>query len=291
MAYAHTTVVRNTFIVVLEDAEAESDTFRRQCSDPLPRPSFADARNDGDACVSPQHELCGKTKALRSPRTSVGCDDSDYLSQDEWSPIDTPVVSPRVESSNSPWAGRLLQQQHQCFQKPTSPQLLALPSEWQGKTSVMIRNISYQCNRLMFCGELDKAGFQGQYDYVYLPINVGRGTSKGYGFANFVDDRTAYRFKELFNGRKMDVPGQFKQLEVIPANLQGYSQNSSHYITKQRELCSDSSVAQVQSSQVTRKSKEEKQSSTPHLMPSSCHQCHRDVPACARFCQWCGVGL
>eukprot|EP00928_Gymnodinium_smaydae_P069416 TRINITY_DN5289_c0_g4_i2.p1 TRINITY_DN5289_c0_g4~~TRINITY_DN5289_c0_g4_i2.p1 ORF type:complete len:347 (+),score=24.67 TRINITY_DN5289_c0_g4_i2:76-1041(+) len=131
------------------------------------------------------------------------------------------------------------------FEEPQRPQHLlvdrdALPSEWQGKTSVMVRNIAYNCTRAMFSHALKRAGFENSYDYMYLPIDPRRGTSKGYLFLNFSDDITAYRFKVHFDGKKMDVPESSKLLKVIPANLQGYSENVSHYISKQNELLIDS---------------------------------------------------
>eukprot|EP00928_Gymnodinium_smaydae_P069417 TRINITY_DN5289_c0_g4_i3.p1 TRINITY_DN5289_c0_g4~~TRINITY_DN5289_c0_g4_i3.p1 ORF type:complete len:312 (+),score=23.05 TRINITY_DN5289_c0_g4_i3:68-1003(+) len=127
------------------------------------------------------------------------------------------------------------------LEEPQCPQNLSdvhdvLPSEWQGKTSVMVRNIPYKCTRPMFFEAVKRAGFENLYDYAYMPLNAGRATSKGYAFLNFSDDITAYRFKVHFDGKKMDVPKKSKLLEVIPANLQGYLRNEAHYITKQHEL-------------------------------------------------------
>eukprot|EP00928_Gymnodinium_smaydae_P078407 TRINITY_DN6232_c0_g1_i1.p1 TRINITY_DN6232_c0_g1~~TRINITY_DN6232_c0_g1_i1.p1 ORF type:complete len:570 (+),score=54.42 TRINITY_DN6232_c0_g1_i1:59-1768(+) len=110
-----------------------------------------------------------------------------------------------------------------------------VPIEWQGKTSVMIRNIKYSCFEPMLQEELHKAGFEGLFDYVYIPMNVERGSSRGYAFVNFLDADTAYAFKEKFHGRRSDSLGLAKQLEVIPANLQGYCQNVCHYVEKQNE--------------------------------------------------------
>eukprot|EP00928_Gymnodinium_smaydae_P069418 TRINITY_DN5289_c0_g5_i1.p1 TRINITY_DN5289_c0_g5~~TRINITY_DN5289_c0_g5_i1.p1 ORF type:complete len:328 (+),score=37.32 TRINITY_DN5289_c0_g5_i1:74-1057(+) len=115
-----------------------------------------------------------------------------------------------------------------------------LPSEWQGKTSVMVRNISYKCTRAVFYNMLKRAGFEDSFDYLYLPVIAGRDTSKGYAFINFSDDATAYRFKVHFDGKKLDMPKANKLIEVIPAKLQGFSENESHYIAKQNELLIES---------------------------------------------------
>eukprot|EP00928_Gymnodinium_smaydae_P085849 TRINITY_DN6951_c0_g1_i3.p1 TRINITY_DN6951_c0_g1~~TRINITY_DN6951_c0_g1_i3.p1 ORF type:complete len:280 (+),score=33.49 TRINITY_DN6951_c0_g1_i3:62-901(+) len=279
MASAHAVIVKNTFINLLENNEDDDAAFPRQWSDPLPRPSVLDAQEQGDADAVSKAELAKVIDAVESPRTSVGCDESESecCSREEWSSVDTPVMSPRTPCAppgHYDAAGVVLQQH--LFGRHASASPVDVPSEWQGKTSVMVRNISYQCTQIMFCEELDKAGFQNQYDYVYVPINAVRSTSKGYAFANFMDDRTAYRFKMHFDGVKMNVPGSVKRLEIIPANLQGYAQNASHYMAKQSEVSTASSIpAVVSEEQPTR----------------SCHQCQAKVPIGARFCQWCGVGL
>eukprot|EP00928_Gymnodinium_smaydae_P032601 TRINITY_DN23565_c0_g1_i2.p1 TRINITY_DN23565_c0_g1~~TRINITY_DN23565_c0_g1_i2.p1 ORF type:complete len:278 (+),score=34.05 TRINITY_DN23565_c0_g1_i2:58-891(+) len=277
MASAHAVMVKNTFINLVEHTEDDSTAFPRQWSDPLPRRCRVDSEEKDDVSINTKVGLDEKTAALESPRTSAGCGDSESecCSREELSSVDTPVMSPRAHTlvAYAPCGylnAAACSLQQQMFESLASARPIDIPSEWQGKTSVMVRNISYQCSRIMFCEELNKAGFQNQYDYVYVPVNAGRGTSKGYAFANFVDDRTAYRFKAKFDGFKMNVPGSVKRLEIIPANLQGYAQNASHYISKQSEM----SVAP----------------SEEHPTQSCC-QCQAKVLTRARFCQWCGAGL
>eukprot|EP00928_Gymnodinium_smaydae_P078807 TRINITY_DN62881_c0_g1_i1.p1 TRINITY_DN62881_c0_g1~~TRINITY_DN62881_c0_g1_i1.p1 ORF type:complete len:276 (-),score=42.29 TRINITY_DN62881_c0_g1_i1:544-1371(-) len=103
-----------------------------------------------------------------------------------------------------------------------------VPSEWQGKMSVMVRNLPYKCTPSMFFDELCQAGFENLVDYIYVPVNYKGMTCKGYAFANFVDSSSAYDFFCRFNARKMNIPGSKKLLEVTPAFLQGYDQNSSN---------------------------------------------------------------
>eukprot|EP00928_Gymnodinium_smaydae_P013371 TRINITY_DN1487_c1_g1_i2.p1 TRINITY_DN1487_c1_g1~~TRINITY_DN1487_c1_g1_i2.p1 ORF type:complete len:308 (+),score=53.10 TRINITY_DN1487_c1_g1_i2:57-980(+) len=307
MACTYNVVVRNTFINVLEHDEHEEDVVRRNArprtwSDPLPHFDSVDSECDA-------REDCPKDVALDSAtetvETSDGYEPSEgaSFSQEEWSSIDTPVLSPReaaFESKSSvclDLVGGLLQPGVSKDTKGLDKQ--DLPVEWQGKTSVMVRNISYKCSRNMFVEELNNAGFKGLFDYAYVPINAGRGTSKGYAFANFVDDRTAYRFKEQFDGRKMNIPGGLKLLEVIPANLQGYSQNASHYIVKQSELSFTVKTPSATMTKHSTKCNEGKQNniathsdkSPEEHSASSCPQCKRHVLSKARFCQWCGVGL
>eukprot|EP00928_Gymnodinium_smaydae_P022507 TRINITY_DN1887_c0_g2_i1.p1 TRINITY_DN1887_c0_g2~~TRINITY_DN1887_c0_g2_i1.p1 ORF type:complete len:305 (-),score=29.60 TRINITY_DN1887_c0_g2_i1:521-1435(-) len=304
MACAHNVVVKNTFINVLDNDNFENEPCKmngraRTLSDPLPQLASEEPDMQRFEDNPKETGLDATAIALESPRTSVGYEDSDDtpFSQEEWSSIGTPVLSPRVEMvasatmACSDTATRFMNKPR--LDELIAPKQLDIPSEWHGKTSVMVRNISYKCSRSMFCEALDKAGYKNMFDYVYVPINAGRGTSKGYAFANFVDDRTAYRFKQQFDGRKMDVPGAFKLLEIIPANLQGYSQNASHYITKQSELSTvprndfdQSSHTNADCTHVVRSKSPEEESKS-----STCHQCQRQVLCRARFCQWCGSGL
>eukprot|EP00928_Gymnodinium_smaydae_P077687 TRINITY_DN610_c0_g1_i7.p1 TRINITY_DN610_c0_g1~~TRINITY_DN610_c0_g1_i7.p1 ORF type:complete len:314 (-),score=35.91 TRINITY_DN610_c0_g1_i7:511-1452(-) len=313
MVCAHSVVVKNTFINVLEDDEQVDDGFvmqtrTRTLSDPLPQLSSKHSTVHTHEIDLEEVGDDAKAFALDSPRTSVGDSDSEsgLSSHQEWSPIDTPVNSPRpallLYPSLSPPDAASIFCLPPAIDQPVEPKHLDIPSEWHGKTSVMVRNISYKCCRMTFSEALDKAGYKNLFDYVYVPINSVRATSKGYAFVNFVDDRTAYRFKNQFEGRKMDVPGSFKLLEIIPANLQGYSQNSTHYIAKQSELTAASNTHPAQMSHFPMKlsqvekskgivSEERRQSRDECQKYSNCHQCRRQVLTRARFCHWCGAGL
>eukprot|EP00928_Gymnodinium_smaydae_P021484 TRINITY_DN18383_c0_g5_i1.p1 TRINITY_DN18383_c0_g5~~TRINITY_DN18383_c0_g5_i1.p1 ORF type:complete len:361 (+),score=49.97 TRINITY_DN18383_c0_g5_i1:54-1085(+) len=107
-----------------------------------------------------------------------------------------------------------------------------LPIEWQGKTSVCLKNVPYRFTRDMFHEELRIAGFEGTYDYMYLPFHGQAGSKgKGYAFLNFVSDRIAYKFKCKFDAHCFhDASGNgSRPLIIIPSNLQGYEDNVSHY--------------------------------------------------------------
>eukprot|EP00928_Gymnodinium_smaydae_P051542 TRINITY_DN3509_c0_g2_i1.p1 TRINITY_DN3509_c0_g2~~TRINITY_DN3509_c0_g2_i1.p1 ORF type:complete len:299 (+),score=44.33 TRINITY_DN3509_c0_g2_i1:54-950(+) len=277
MASSNNVVIRNTFISVMDEEEAETPTSRpRLLSDP-----------------TPQHYQ----KQSAGPR---GAENQNVET-------DTSTSSPRnflhdLEESDASSSNR------DCGLRPPQDHA-GIPAEWRGKSSVMVRNISYKCTRTMFREELDKAGFENMYDYAYVPVNTGRGTSKGYAFVNFVDPPTAYRFKERFDGCRMDVPGGMKVLEVIPANLQGYSQNVSHYIDKQNELSAagktspplksgmderrgrfDGRKILNQARKPLRRTDDASQQENNETI-SCCHQCHNHVLSKSRFCHWCGAAL
>eukprot|EP00928_Gymnodinium_smaydae_P022506 TRINITY_DN1887_c0_g1_i1.p1 TRINITY_DN1887_c0_g1~~TRINITY_DN1887_c0_g1_i1.p1 ORF type:complete len:285 (-),score=35.13 TRINITY_DN1887_c0_g1_i1:539-1393(-) len=284
MMCAHNVVIKNTFINVFEDDSSDDETCStrtrpRLFSEPLPKLS--------SKVIAMQNADSG----LESRKTSAGDSEDEVSSQQELSSNATPVHSPRQVLLLCPLytslgaVGGLLS--HPTFVETVAPKHMDIPMEWQGKTSVMVRNISYKCSRIMFCEALNRAGYKNLFDYVYVPMNVVRSTSKGYAFVNFVDDRTAYKFKNRFHGRKMDVPGSFKLLEIIPANLQGYSKNSTHYIAKQCEL---SSVPKMYPERMSNDVDEGSFMDT-RSTSSSCHDCQRKVLPQAQFCHWCGAGL
>eukprot|EP00928_Gymnodinium_smaydae_P069412 TRINITY_DN5289_c0_g1_i2.p1 TRINITY_DN5289_c0_g1~~TRINITY_DN5289_c0_g1_i2.p1 ORF type:complete len:433 (+),score=58.36 TRINITY_DN5289_c0_g1_i2:37-1299(+) len=264
MVFPHKVVVKNTFISLEEEdafsiEDVRTKTMTRTKSDPTLRLSFGDnpkpcgefhRLNDGT------DEGMEAALSRGTSATTVGSEDSedDSCSYVERSSLDTSAVPHAcdseipapMESNSCASVGGYDHPPGEFFlphsvEEPRSPKQPAdsddaMPKEWQGKTSIMVRNISYKCTRATFFNMLKTAGFENLFDYVYLPVNAGRGTSKGYAFVNFIDDISAYRFKVRFDGQKVNIPGGSKRLEVIPANLQGYSQNASHYITKQNDL-------------------------------------------------------
>jgi len=73
----------------------------------------------------------------------------------------------------------------------------------------MVRNIPNKYDRSRLLALFDSHGFQGTYDFVYLPIDYERRTGLGYAFVNFVTHQDADRFKCYFNGfKKWGVPSR-----------------------------------------------------------------------------------
>lgn len=99
---------------------------------------------------------------------------------------------------------------------------------YPGYTTVMLRNIPNRYTRDMLIRRLDK-GYQGLYDFVYLPIDFSSRCNVGYAFINFRTPAGAQRFMQEFHGAKtkLCLPGfgSAKVAEVSFARVQGRQQN------------------------------------------------------------------
>eukprot|EP00928_Gymnodinium_smaydae_P001572 TRINITY_DN10574_c0_g2_i1.p1 TRINITY_DN10574_c0_g2~~TRINITY_DN10574_c0_g2_i1.p1 ORF type:complete len:367 (-),score=32.89 TRINITY_DN10574_c0_g2_i1:81-1181(-) len=195
--------VKRTFVVVDEQPERTDNFFPRLFSDPVTyRQHFDHARMDR------QPNMENALKASLDEPQGIYQDDDYHASLG--SEMHTAFPGSGAIGDAVPGIGA------------------DLPSEWRGMTSVMVRNLSYKCTPKRFNDELCKAGFEGLFDYTYVPVNYSSYTCKGYAFVNFVDAHTAYRFYTVFDSQKMRIPGSKKLLEVTPSNLQGYNQNITH---------------------------------------------------------------
>ena len=69
--------------------------------------------------------------------------------------------------------------------------------EW---TTVMLRNLPNNYNRAMILALLDKEGFEGKYNFLYLPIDFRTRACMGYAFVNLVDPAHVPDFWAKFSG-------------------------------------------------------------------------------------------
>jgi len=104
-----------------------------------------------------------------------------------------------------------------------------VPAEWSKVTTVMMRHIPNKYTQRMLVEEVNRAGFLGAWDFLYLPIDLETVANKGYAFLNFVDPRFAWMFCKTFEGRQMNRFDSSKVISVTIATLQGFEANYSHY--------------------------------------------------------------
>jgi hypothetical protein len=64
----------------------------------------------------------------------------------------------------------------------------------------MFKNLPKEFTREMFVEQLNSQGFEGEFDFVYLPFDHVHNVSVGYAFANLKTNAIAKRCRECFEG-------------------------------------------------------------------------------------------
>mmetsp|Transcript_75307 Transcript_75307/g.211156 ORF Transcript_75307/g.211156 Transcript_75307/m.211156 type:complete len:375 (-) Transcript_75307:186-1310(-) len=103
------------------------------------------------------------------------------------------------------------------------------PPDWAQTTTVMMRNLPNKYTQRMLLSEINLTGFLGVFDFLYLPIDPETNANRGYAFLNFIDPGFAWMFKLSYEGRKMLRFNSNKVVSVMPATLQGFEANYTHY--------------------------------------------------------------
>lgn len=82
------------------------------------------------------------------------------------------------------------------------------------KTTVMLRNVPYNCPRDSVVKMMDEAGFCGLYNFIYLPIDFRSKSGFGYAFINMVSNDAAEKFFVQFN-RFSDWPMRSQKVAEV----------------------------------------------------------------------------
>lgn len=97
-------------------------------------------------------------------------------------------------------------------------------------TTIMMRNIPSEYTGLMLLTLLNKNGFNGSYDLVYLPMDYHNRVGFGYAFINFVSPEAAQNFRLVFEGFSDWGMASDKVCEVCWSNvLQGVEAHIERY--------------------------------------------------------------
>jgi len=105
----------------------------------------------------------------------------------------------------------------------TTPQTAPL---LEGTTTLMVRNLPQELLQKEFLEELDRAGFAGLYDFVYMPCSFEARESKGYVFVNFCTSTAAASFAAGWHrSRRLAPDGSMPPLNVSAATVQGLQAN------------------------------------------------------------------
>lgn len=73
-------------------------------------------------------------------------------------------------------------------------------SEEVSRTTVMLRNLPNNYTREMLLELVNSEGFEGAYDFLYLPIDFKSQAGLGYAFVNLLSPSVAQRFWKHFDG-------------------------------------------------------------------------------------------
>jgi len=93
-------------------------------------------------------------------------------------------------------------------------------------TTLMIRNLPHDITQMDLLAELHENGFEGAYDFLYMPANFCSGRGKGYAFINFTRKSTARRFvSEWHKGLRFGAGQNHRGLSISAAAVQGREAN------------------------------------------------------------------
>lgn len=104
-------------------------------------------------------------------------------------------------------------------------------SAWESEkeTTKIMKNVPLDFTREQLIGVLDEHGFQGKYNFVYLPVNFRTSQLYGYAFVNFTCEAFAEDFESQFNGfSEWGVPSELT-CEVKSSAHQGLNGNIMRY--------------------------------------------------------------
>jgi len=93
-------------------------------------------------------------------------------------------------------------------------------------TTLMIRNLPHDLTQMDLIAALDESGFEGAYDFLYMPSNFCSGRGKGYAFINFIQQEAARRFvSEWHKGVRLCAGRDRGGLSISAAAVQGREAN------------------------------------------------------------------
>lgn len=92
-------------------------------------------------------------------------------------------------------------------------------------TTMMLKNIPCRKSQEEVMMHIDQKNFGGRYDFFYLPRDVKFRANLGYAFINFLTPEDASAFSDEMNGYRFSGSGSTKACAVVPAHVQGLTNN------------------------------------------------------------------
>mmetsp|Transcript_66858 Transcript_66858/g.145815 ORF Transcript_66858/g.145815 Transcript_66858/m.145815 type:complete len:352 (-) Transcript_66858:241-1296(-) len=219
-------VVKNTFLhVVGAEGNSSEDTVycgscRREKSEPakLHRSLY---ESGGSTCSTMLGTQCSETTVEKA-------DESDSSGHATWpSTHEADSESQRVQASSVQAVSRP-GRERRSRNKDAVQDLV----QWDDSiVAVMVRQIPRHYTQSMFLKLVNRKGFKGLFNFLYLLFDYKKGINVGYGFVNFVKPEYARAFHSAFNGVYVEKHYKMrsKPLYVHPALVQGYEANVKHF--------------------------------------------------------------
>lgn len=99
----------------------------------------------------------------------------------------------------------------------------------QGRTTLMVRNIPNKYSQDQMVSILKNVGFEGMYDFLYLPVDFRNKCNLGYAFINMCTSPATSRLHRAFHMRRWDEQSSRKICEVTFARVQGRDALIEHF--------------------------------------------------------------
>lgn len=98
-----------------------------------------------------------------------------------------------------------------------------------GLMTVMVRYIPSKYTQGKLMNELNSAGFEGTYDFFYLPPDTRNWGNRGFAFINFLSAESAKAFYSKYHGHKLKNFETTTPIAVLPADVQGFDESARRF--------------------------------------------------------------
>ncbi|CAE7871973.1 PLA2 [Symbiodinium microadriaticum] len=206
-------VVKNSFFELVEEESPREMRRARSCDAVLTLGLVEALQADASARLaspsSTSRRCCeaseGSQNGVASDAANTGSAGSSYAKASgglgEPGVVSTgndPATNAAVPSSSVP--SRLEASADDALVGEASPSHQGEIIEDADRMTVMLRNVPQEYSRRNVLDLLDRAGFHGRYDFVYLPVDFTRGRSLGYALVGLVSHEDARQLLEQLQG-------------------------------------------------------------------------------------------
>jgi len=92
----------------------------------------------------------------------------------------------------------------------------------------MMKDIHYSYSQRKLLNEIEDAGFEGLYDFFFMPVDTKNYVNRGVAYLNFEALEDAERFYLYFNSKALKEDPSYI-VRIMPADIQGFETNAERY--------------------------------------------------------------